>query len=120
MEDLKRINACAFVIRDEAGTLLEAGIVAFKKLHAAVQFELKTFKKEAAEKMVRTCPPGGYKIIDAFTNGRIEILTVEMDDDIPYSAITSAIDFLREKFDVPVIEVPKTKTIAITPNPARS
>ena len=118
MEDMKRINACAFVIRDEEGAIQEAGIVAFKKLHNAIGVELKTFKKEAAEKMVRSSPPGGYKIIDAFTDGRIELVTSDMDDDIPYSAITSAIDFLREKFDVPVIEVPKT--IAITPNPARS
>lgn len=51
---------------------------------------------------------------------KIELLASEMDDSVPFSSITTAIDVLREQFDVPIIKVPKTKTIAIRPNPAKS
>lgn len=120
MDNATQINACAFFVKDEKGQIREAGIVAFEKLHSAIKIEIKVFKDDVREKMVRTCPPGGIAIVDKMTDGRLELLTSEMDDSIPFSSITTAIDVLREKFDVPIIDVPKTKTIAIRPNPAKS
>lgn len=120
MEEATKINACAFFVKDDEGQIREAGIVAFKRLHSAIQIEIKVFKDEAREKMVQSCPPGGIAIVDKMTDGRLELLASDMDDAVPFSAITSVIDVLREKFDVPIIDVPKTKTIAIRPNPAKS
>lgn len=120
MEGVTKINACAFFIKDEEGTIQEAGIVLFKNLRASVGVELRTFKKDARQEMVRTLPPGGTSIIDKTSGGRIELIASDMDDSIPFSAILSTIDVLREKFDIPIIKVSKTKTIAVKPNPARS
>lgn len=120
MEGVTKINACAFFIKDEEGKIREAGIVGFEKLHGAIMIEIKVYKEEARRKMVETCPPGGIAIVDKMTDGRIELLASEMDDSVPFSSITTAIDILREQFDVPIIKVPETKTIAIRPNPAKS
>lgn len=120
MEGVTKINACAFFIKDEEGNIREAGILAFKKIRSAIQINVKVIKDEAREKMVQSCPPGGTAIVDKMTDGKIELLASEMDDSIPFSAITAAIDHIREKFDVPIIKAPRTKTIAIQPNPAKS
>lgn len=120
MDNATQINACAFFIKDEEGQIREAGIVAFDRLRSAIKIEIKVFKENAREKMVQACPPGGIAIVDKMTDGRIELLAGEMDDSVPFSVITSVIDVLRDRFDVPIIDVPKTKTIAIRPNPAKS
>lgn len=120
MKEATKINACAFFVKDDEGQIREAGIAAFEKLHSAIKIEIRVFKEDAREKMVRDCPPGGTAIVDKMTDGRIELIASEMDDSIPFSSITSVIDVLREKFDVPIIDVPKPKTIAIRPNPAKS
>lgn len=120
MDNATQINACAFFIKDDEGQIREAGIVVFERLRSAIKIEIKVFKEDAREKMVRTCPPGGIAIVDKMTDGRIELLASEMDDSVPFNSITTAIDILRERFDVPIIKVPKTKTIAIRPNPAKS
>lgn len=120
MEGVTKINACAFFIKDDEGQIRKAGIVAFERLHYSIKIEIKVFKEEARKQMVEDCPPGGIAIVDKMTDGRIELLAGEMDDSVPFSSITTAIDILREQFDVPIIDVPKTKTIAIRPNPAKS
>lgn len=120
MEGIKQVNAVAFFIKDEEGKLLEAGTIGFKKLHSAIQIEVKVLKQEAARDMFETMPPGGIAIVDKMTDGRIELISGEMDDTIPYSSITTAIDVLREKFDVPIIDVHASKFIAVKPNPKQS
>ena len=120
MDNATQINACAFFVKDDEGQIREAGIVAFERLHSSIKTEIKIFKEKARKQMVESCPPGGTAIVDKITDGRIELLASEMDASVPFSAITSVIDVLRDRFDVPIIDVPKTKTIAIRPNPAKS
>lgn len=114
------LNAAAFFIKDEEGNIRDGGVMEFKRLRSAVQITCKVFKAEALQQMVRTRPPGGFVIVDKITDGRIELLAGEMDDSIPFASITTAIDTLRDRFDVPVIDVPKTTIVAVRPNPAKS
>lgn len=115
------INAVGFFVYDENRNLLEGGTASFHKLRNAIVVTIRILRQDAAKNMLESCPPGGYWIIDAFSNGRIEIITGEMDNSIPYSAITDLVDTLRERFHVPLIAEPvKSRTIAVTPNPAKS
>lgn len=121
MKEETTINAAAFFIRNEEGKLLKAGTIQFERLsQSSVKTEIHVYKEEPARRMAESCPPGGTLIRDRISGGLIELVTAEMDVSIPYSALTDAIDILRERFDVPIIKVPKTKTIAIRPNPAKS
>lgn len=114
------LNAAAFFIKDEEGNIREGGTMEFKRLRGAIQITCKVMKADAVQKMVRTRPPGGIVIVDEFTAGKIELLAGEMDDSIPFASITTAIETLRDRFDVPVIDVPKTTIVAVRPNPAKS
>lgn len=126
MDNATQINACAFFIKDEEGQIREAGIVAFERLRSAIKIEIKVFKEDAREKMVRTCPPGGIAIVDKMTDGLIELVTADMDVSIPYCALTDAIDNLRQHFKVPIspeckAEAAKMRAIIpVKPNPAKS
>lgn len=99
----KTLNAAAFFVFDEAGKLTTGGVVEFKKLTQAVEINIKVFKDEFAVRMYETRPVGGYTIVDDFTGGRLKLLACEMDGDIPFQAVTSLIDSLRERFKLPLV-----------------
>lgn len=117
----KTRNAAAFFVFDEAGKLTAGGVVEFKKLFQAVEVKIKVFKDEFAVRMYETRPVGGYTIVDDFAGGRLKLLTSEMNGDIPYQAITSLIDSLRERFEIPLVNGgAKVKGVFVKPNPAKS
>lgn len=117
----KTLNAAAFFVFDEAGKLTAGGAAGFKKLNNAVEINIKIFfKDEFAARMYET-RPAGYTIVDDFTGGRLKLLTGEMDGDIPYQAITSLIDSLRERFELPLVKGgAKVNGVFVKPNPAKS
>ena len=116
----KTINAAAFFVFDEAGKLTAGGTAGFKKLNNAVEINIKIFKDEFAARMYET-RPSGYTVVDDFTGGRLKLLTGEMDGDIPYQVITSLIDLLRERFELPLVNRgAKVKGVFMKPNPAKS
>lgn len=100
MEEKRNIKAAGFCIRSEAGNVQEGGVIAFHELNNGVAVEISVFKKEKAEAMMRSKPAGGYRVVDDFTDGRIELFTSDIN--INYLALTAAIDTLREKFKVPI------------------
>lgn len=116
------LNACAFFVFDEAGKLAAGGTAGFKKLNNAVEINIKIFKDEFAVLMYESRPSGvGYTIVDNFTGGRLKLLIGEMDGDIPYQAITSLIDSLRKRFELPLVNGgAKVKGVFVKPNPAKS
>lgn len=115
------LNAAAFFVFDEAGKLTAGGVVEFKRLSGAVAINIKIFKDEFAARMYETLPRGGYTIVDDFTGGRLKLLTGEMDGDIPYQSITSLVDSLRERFELPLVKGgAKVKGVFMKPNPAKS
>lgn len=118
--EMDTINSAAFIIRDEAGNLKAAGIVNYKKLGGAVETTISTFTRDFAEKMVKNMPPGGYRIVDAFSGGRVELITIGMDNSIPYKVVTISIDKLRDHFGVPFLDEPAPKAIAVKPSPVKS
>lgn len=121
MEEKRNINAAAFFVFDEAGKLTAGGAVEFKRLSGAVGINIKIFKDEFAARMYETRPIGGYTIVDDFTGGRLKLFTGEMDADIPYQSITSLIDALRERFELPLVKGgEKVKGVFVKPNPAKS
>lgn len=117
----KTHNVAAFFVFDEAGKLTAGGVVEFKKLTQAVEIKIKVFKDEFAVRMYETRPVGGYTIVDDFTGGRLKLLACEMDGDIPFQAVTSLIDSLRERFKLPLVKGgAKVKGVFVKPNPAKS
>lgn len=117
----KTLNVAAFFVFDEAGKMTAGGVVEFKKLNKAVEIKIKVFKEEFAVRMYETRPVGGYTIVDDFTGGRLKLLACEMDGDIPFQAVTSLIDSLREKFELPLVNGgAKVKGVFVKPNPAKS
>lgn len=114
-------NYAAFFVFDEAGKLTAGGAGEFKRLSGAVEIKFKIFKDEFAARMYETRPRGGYTIVDDFTGGRLKLLTGKMDADIPYQSITSLIDALRERFELPLVKGgEKVKGVFVKPNPAKS
>lgn len=114
------LNVAAFFVFDEAGKLTAGGAVEFKRLSGSVAINIKIFKDEFAARMYET-RPAGYTIVDDFTGGRLKLLTGEMDGDIPYQSITSLIDALRERFELPLVKGgEKVKGVFVKPNPAKS
>jgi len=109
----KTINAATFFVFDEAGKLTAGGAVKFKRLHEAVEINIKVFKDEFAVRMYEIRPVGGYTIVDDFTGGRLKLLTGDMDWGIPYRTITSLIDSLRERFELPLVNPSSTEKILL-------
>ena len=115
------LNACAFFVFDEAGNLTDGGAADLNPLNNAVEVKIKIFKKDAAVKMYNSRPSGGFTIVDGFTGGRLKLLTGDMDEGIPYQAITFLIKSLRERFDLPPVNGgAKVKGVFVKPNPAKS
>lgn len=126
MKEETTINAAAFFIRNEEGRLLEAGTIQFERLSRSVKMEIHVYKDEPARRLAESCPPGGTLIRDRMSGGLIELVTAEMDESIPYCALTAAIDTLRDNFNVPLspeckAEVAKMRAmLPVKPNPTRS
>lgn len=117
----KTLNVAAFFVFDEAGKLTAGGAVEFKRLSGDVGIKIKVFKDEFAARMYETRPVGGYTIVDDFTGGRLKLLACEMDGDIPFQAVTSLIDSLRERFELPLVKGgAKVQGVFVKPNPAKS
>ena len=117
----KTLNVAAFFVFDEAGKLTAGGAVKFKRLSGAVEIKITVFTDEVAALMYEIRPVGGYTLVDDFTGGRLKLLTGEMDADIPYQSITSLIDSLRERYELPLVKGDaKAQGVFVKPNPAKS
>lgn len=125
----KPVNAAGFFIRNEAGNVTDGGVIIFERCdHRTVQTTIKVFKDKDVTNMLETMPPGGYYVTDRMSSGRIELVSADMDDSIPFGALTEAIEELRDHFNVPLSTECKAeaerlmakKAIAVKPNPTRS
>ena len=116
-----------FAVRNADGSLKAAGILVYKQLHGAVQATIKVLTDDAAAAMMRDKPAGGFRIVDDFAGGLIEIFCGELDFSL--NAITSVFESLRDKFDIPIADAVKEMAkweaansfaIEVKPNPTRS
>lgn len=115
MKEQNTINAAAYFVRDEAGNLQEAGTIKFIRHDNAIEIRVCIMKEDAARKMSETVPPYGYLIVDKMCGGRLQLLTGEMDMSVPYAAITAAIDQIRDRLDLPLVQ-----PLPVKPNPVKS
>ena len=102
MEEKKDIKAAGFVVYNEEGGIHSAGVINFREQLHGVMVEISVFKQEQGVKMMKTRPAGGFRIVDDFSGGRIQLFTSELS--VNYLALTSAIDTLREKYEIPLSE----------------
>lgn len=115
------INAAVFFVFDQDGKLTDGGAAGFTRLEGQVEIKINIFKPSIARRMYETRPNGGYLIVDEFTGGRLKVLTCDMEDDIPYRAVTGLIDTLRRHFKIPpVVDGVEVRGVFMKPNPAKS
>lgn len=100
MEENKDIKAAGFVVYDENGGIRAAGVISFREQLHGVVINISVFKEDQDVKMMKTKPAGGYRLVDDFTGGRIQLFTSELS--VNYLALTSVIDSLREKYEIPL------------------
>jgi len=115
MKEQETINAAAYFVRDDAGNLQKAGTIKFIRRKNAIEIEVRLMNEDAARKMSETVPPGGYLIVDRMCGGRLQLLTGDMDMSVPYAAITSLIDQIRERLELPLVQ-----PLPVKPNPTKS
>lgn len=117
---MKDKEKALFYIKDEQGNKVKAGIIAAEDMGAAVSLDISVIKEAVLDDIISGQPAGGYIITDGFSGGRIEVVTGDMN--INYKAITGAIDAIRARFKLPLVDEPPQvrKAIAVKPNPTRS
>lgn len=126
-------NVAAFFIRDESGKITSAGTIEYKKVIShggpAIETTVKALRENDVDRMINTMPPGGISVVDKMTGGRIELVTANMEDNIPFSAIVESVDRLRDHYNIPLSaecagyadsQRKAAREILVKPNPTKS